>query len=230
MVNFRRTRSAVAAVACAAAVSLCGLASAAAPASAASAEIGSSAFARIAGTVAAHRAFHIAPNPAQCATLGRSLRNRAASCVAVESIHVSLVRPAGFLQARTSGVKRTASSANNVYLYGYLQACASLLSSGYCNPNTWWVTDNFNVTVNGSQAWNNGTPSCAANHTDVTWCSYSNNGKSVMQEGFNFGTNGWARMGVYGVLASCGIRGSSYAFIEGVLTVNGATNCDAMNY
>ncbi|SRR5581483_1932127 len=115
----------------------------------------------------------------QCSELRQSLHNRAAKCSVTEILHLTAVR-----QPATGYIELT----------GYLQACASMNEYQVCDPDQWWVTDRFHVTLSGSQSWNNGTPQCAANHTSFSWCSYANNGKYQMQEGFNFGNNGWTRL------------------------------------
>jgi len=130
-----------------------------------------------AGTV--RNVVHMTLRGTQCTALRQSLHNRAAKCSVTESLHLTAVR-----QASTGYIEWS----------GYLQACAVMDEQGVCDPNQWWVTDNFNVTLSGSQVWNNGTPQCAANHTSFSWCSYADNGQYQMQEGFNFGSDGWARL------------------------------------
>ena len=93
-------------------------------------------------------------------------------------------------------------------------------SSGGCATNNWWVTDNFNFTTDydTGQAWNNGTPQCKTNHTTYTWCSYVGNGTTAMQEGFNFGNGGYARMNVPDTFYhpySCKVTGPSWANVSG---------------
>lgn len=159
--------------------------------------------------------YRLALPPAQCNALRQNLGKPTAPCAVVETIHLSASRSIGAGQIRSTSASSMAPAATT-YWYGYLQACGTYYSSGYCDPNNWWVNDYFNVTTSGSQAWNNGTPVCSANHTNVTWCSYANNGQSPMQEGFNFGNNGWARLDIYGD-GSVGVRGSSYANLCGFI-------------
>lgn len=135
----------------------------------------------------------------------------------------ALVRPAGctgFESTRLSEVRANA-SASTEFWSGYMQACAVVYSSGGCATNNWWVTDNFNFTTDYStgQAWNNGTPQCKTNsYTTVTWCSYVGNGTTAMQEGFNFGKGGYARMNVPDTFYhpySCKVTGPSWAHVSG---------------
>jgi hypothetical protein len=121
-----------------------------------------------------------------------------------------------------TNVRKAPGARNPNSWYGDLKICASGGSEIGCNTNLWWAKDSFGFTtdVNTNQAWNNGTPTCQANHTDITWCSYVNNGKSTFQEGFDFGANGWARMDIYGNTPSfCGFRGPYWAgYEEGINT------------
>ncbi|MBV9854958.1 MAG: hypothetical protein JOY82_10625 [Streptosporangiaceae bacterium] len=136
------------------------------------------------------------------------LLGKAAGCAMSESIHLS----------------RISASDGSSFYQGYLQACARPYNTGGCDTHYWWVKDYFNFTATSSQAWNNGTPNCSANHTNVTWCSYvgNTNGTGTLQEGFNFGNGGWARMDlnahdVYD-LYQCDYRGPSWANVFGWAT------------
>lgn len=129
---------------------------------------------------------------------------RASSCAMSESIHLSR------------------STSTGDFYEGYLQACAVTYTSGGCNTHYWWVKDSFNFTATASQAWDNGTPSCSASPglTNVTWCSYVNNGTNSFEEGFNFGNGGWARADLtaslfYNAGACTGVRGPSWANVSG---------------
>jgi hypothetical protein len=128
-----------------------------------------------------------------------------------------LRHPAGCTMSE--GIHLIRASAAGDFYSGYLQACAKPYNTGGCDTHYWWVTDSFNFTANGSQVWGNGTPQCASNHTAYTWCSDVGNGTGTLQEGFNFGNGGWARMDlnahdVYD-LYQCGVRGPSWANVTG---------------
>jgi hypothetical protein len=140
---------------------------------------------------------------AQCADLRHGLHDAAAGCTIIESLHV---------------VSETASLNADVYYIAYMEACATET----CDASQWWVEDWFAFTTNGNtQIWNNGTPLCKANHTSVTWCSYTGNGTYTLTEGFNFGNNGYARMDIYPD-ASCDLRTNSYSSIFGGKTAAGS--------
>jgi hypothetical protein len=145
---------------------------------------------------------HVTLSRQDCAALGRP-----GGCTGFESTLLSKVS--------------TNAGATTEYWSGYMQACAVVYSTGGCATNNWWVTDNFNFTTDYStgQAWNNGTPKCATNkYTTVTWCSYVNNGTYKMQEGFNFGNGGYARMNVpdtHYEPYSCQVSGPSWANVSG---------------
>jgi hypothetical protein len=134
------------------------------------------------------RAQHITLPSAECAALRRSLRRPAADCAGVEALHVSAIRAA----------------ASSTYYDGFLEACQSVLSNGYCNESTgdWFVFDYFNFTVSTStdQVWHNSNAGCNYNDTNVQWCTWSgSNGTSSLSEGFNFDNNkDYARMYIYG--------------------------------
>jgi hypothetical protein len=140
------------------------------------------------------RTTHITLPPAQCTALRRSMHNRAGSCSVVETLHLTAV-------SRPTLGERGVSANPTSYWYGYLRACADPYTSGpyagYCNTNDWWAQEYFNVTTNGVGAWDNGIPSCSADHTNITWCGYTNNGQNPMSVGFNFGNGGWARAYIY---------------------------------
>jgi hypothetical protein len=115
------------------------------------------------------------------------------------------------LRLSQSPARSSAQPGPTQYWYGQLIVCAQMDSKGNCNPSKWWVVDYFQFTTDGLQTWNNGTPSCSANHTNITWCSYVFNGTSSFSEGVNFGNNGWARMDVPGTYGYCEVRSASYA-------------------
>jgi hypothetical protein len=104
---------------------------------------------------------------------------------------------------------------SDTYVNAYLQACAAESSGTTCVTNNWWVKDWFAFTYSGTQAWDNGTPHCTSSGTPVTWCSYVDNGTSTLQEGFNFGSNGYARMDISGNGQDCDVRTNSYSVPDG---------------
>jgi hypothetical protein len=120
---------------------------------------------------------HVTLRGAQCAALRRELRSRTASCSFAESLHIQSVP-------------------DSVYDEGYLQICGEQYEEGGCYSDVWWVADTFYFTLNdGNGVYNNGTPSCTANHTGIRWCGYTNNGQATLSEGVDFGDPGdWARM------------------------------------
>ena len=130
----------------------------------------------------------------------------------------------GCAVTETAYAARVSTTDSTAYWSGYMQACAVVYSTGGCNTTQWWVKDNFNFTTDFTtgQAWNNGTPSCTGNHTNWPWCSYTGNGTTTLQEGFNFGNGGWARMDITGnsfdiggVIHHCRFRGPSWANVSG---------------
>lgn len=153
-------------------------------------------------------------SPAQCAALRRSLHHAAANCTVIETLHLA-ARPGRASTVQKAVGLRVASPDSDIYLNGYLQACAALTSGNSCDTSKWWVDDYFAATYSGSQVWNNGTPHCASNHTNVTWFSYVDNGTSVLQEGFNFGTNGYARMHIDAGFGTCYVYTNSYSYPYG---------------
>lgn len=168
------------------------------------------------------RATRVALPAAQCRALRRSRPDRSAGCTVTETIRL---RPISAHAVRGTAGQAAAS---DIYWSGILQACAVVESSGYCDTDDWWVSDQFNFTTSATQAWDNGTPHCGYKHTTVSWCSYSNNGTSEMQEGFNFGSSGYARMDIFPEgqnLVGCDVRGSSYANPAGVIDSSGAFAC-----
>ena len=131
--------------------------------------------------------------PAQCAALRRRLRDPSASCTIAETLRLTPVRTLG---VRTAGA---ATAGVDMYWIGYLQACAVVYSSGYCDTSKWWAYDEFNVVTNGTDAWNyGGAPTCGSNGTNITWCGYVDNGTATLSEGFNFGSGGYARLDAEG--------------------------------
>ena len=159
-------------------------------------------------------------SPAQCAALRRSLHQAAANCTVIETLHLA-ARPARPSAVQKAVGLRVASADSDIYLNGYLQACAALTSGNSCDTSKWWVDDYFAATYSGSQVWNNGTPHCDSNHTNVTWCSYVDNGTSVLQEGFNFGTNGYARMHIDAGFGTCYVYTNSYSYPYGDEVIGG---------
>jgi hypothetical protein len=151
---------------------------------------------------------------APCATLRHELRDPSASCAITETLSLTAIRTSA---DRTAGA---ATPDTDTYWIGYLQACAVLYSNDSCDPNEWWAYDDFDVVTNGTDAWNyDGAPRCAANHTDVTWCSYVDNGTPTLSEGFNFGSGGYARLdaeasGAYYIEANS--WANPYGYIEDV--------------
>jgi hypothetical protein len=126
----------------------------------------------------------------------------------------SLGRPSGC--AMSEGIHLIKATAHGDYYQGYLQACAVTYSTGGCNTQYWWVKDYFNYTETSTQAWNNATPACSYNHTNVAWCSYVGNGTGHLQEGFNFGKGGWARLDVVTNEIGCDfVRGPSWTNLSG---------------
>lgn len=126
--------------------------------------------------------FRINLPPTQCSALRRSVHDISASCSPPTLLHVT----------RVSG------SNASVYDIGWLEACAQTINSyGECNPNVWWVRDNFGFTYDGSHVWNN-VHTCYANHTAWTWCGDTGNGTTRLVEGFNYGgpsgTSDYARI------------------------------------
>ncbi len=152
------------------------------------------------------RTFSINLPTAQCATVTHYPARPAAGCAGTATIHLSAVTEP---PARPGTRPAT-------YWYGYLDACATRLNDGDCDPNNWWADDAFHVTTDGRDAWNNGNPSCTANGTDLTWCSYTNNGQPVLSEGMNFGNGGWARIYIAGN-ETHSVGGPSWANVDGNL-------------
>jgi hypothetical protein len=161
-------------------------------------------------------------SPAQCAALRRSLHRAAANCTVIETLHLT-ARPGRASTVQKAVGLRVASSSSDIYLNGFLQACAALTSGGSCNTSNWWVDDWFAATYSGSQVWNNGTPHCTSNHTNVTWCSYVGNGTSVLQEGFNFGNNGYARLHIDAGFGTCYVYTNSYSYPYGDEVIGGSS-------
>lgn len=178
------------------------------------------------------KAMRVTLNGSQCAALRDGLNDRTASCTIAESLHLSAFRPITVSLVRDAEGHNVAADDTTAEGYvaaadttaeGYMQACAVVLSGIDCDPNQWWVTDYFAVVSNGTKIWNtNGPPECASNHTAWTWCSYVGNGTAEIQEGFNFGSSGWARIDI-SADGDWGTRGPAwaniYAYLDDVVDV-----------
>lgn len=163
------------------------------------------------------------PGTARAETSGGP--EHAAPPTPAEALHVTTATVGGEIVTVRSSVpvkitnvkeiekKHKAGAGTDPYYGGGLTICA-LGANGICNPDYWWADDVFRFTTSPGtdQTWNNGTPKCGANHTNITWCSYVNNGTASFQEGFNFGNGGWARMDIFADSpAFCDWRGASFA-------------------
>ena len=142
---------------------------------------------------------------AQCAQLRGHLHQPGLSCAGLTAYQL----PAQ--GASVTLVTRTVATSSGTYLTGWLQACNTQACNG------WYVVDDFGVTViAGAGAWDNW-HSCSHHGTPVTWCGTWHNGYATyMEEGFNFGKNGWARF----LIDTSGrgtTQGSSYAVINGAI-------------
>lgn len=162
------------------------------------------------------RSSHVMLPSAQCASLRRAISDRNASCMVNETVHTTSALQANrkATGAVTVAIGHASTSASTTYFYGYLEACAQILSSGYCNTKNWWTYDYFTWTQDssGQHMYNYSTPYCNAGGTNITWCSYTNNGQNPLVEGFNFGNGGWARVDVYDYYLQYGPwSGSSWA-------------------
>jgi hypothetical protein len=114
--------------------------------------------------------FHASLPAAQCAALRVSSHNPKAGCALPAVLHL----------------KRVQSSDGDTYLIGSIEACAQIYSNYSCNTNYWWTKDNFGVTYNGTDAWNN-VHTCYANSTSYTDCTDYNNGTPYLEEGYYYG-------------------------------------------
>lgn len=134
--------------------------------------------------------------PAQCRALRRSVHNTKASCSPASALHLKLVR----------------TDATDSYGIGWLESCAEFINNqAGCNTKVWWVKDEFGVTVNGTDAWNN-VHTCTSNHTSWTWCGDADNGTTHLSEGFNYGgssgTSDYARITINGQGSITGMTGN----------------------
>jgi hypothetical protein len=142
---------------------------------------------------------------AQCAQLRNQLHRPDMSCDGLTAYRLPATNTSVTLLARS------VATSSGTYLTGWLQACSNQACTG------WWVVDDFGVTVIASAgAWNNW-HSCSSSGTPVTWCgTWQNGGPIYMEEGFNFGNDGWARFRI-DTSGRGSTTGSSYAVINGAV-------------
>jgi hypothetical protein len=146
-----------------------------------------------------------AVTPTQCAQLRDQLHRPDMSCEGLTAYRLPAHDKSVTLLARS------VATSSGTYLTGWLQACSNQACTG------WWVVDDFGVTViAGAGAWNNW-HSCSSSGTPVSWCGTWHNGwPTYMEEGFNFGNNGWARFKI-DTSGRGSTTGSSYAVINGAV-------------
>lgn len=163
------------------------------------------AFASAATSTPAQTTFGPAVTPAQCAQLRDHLHRPDMSCAGLAAYSL----PAH--GASVTLMTRSVATSSGTYLTGWLQACSTQACDG------WYVVDDFGVTViAGAGAWDNW-HSCSHGGTPVTWCGTWHNGwATYMEEGFNFGSNGWARFKI-DTSGRGSTVGSSYAVINGAV-------------
>jgi hypothetical protein len=155
----------------------------------------------------------------QCAAVRAHLKRSALNCADLVTAYVPAGRtvtlPAAATPGRASrvtgdtGTAPTAAASSGTYTEGYLEACSTQSCTG-----SWYAQDEYNVTyIHNVGVWDNHHV-CSSGGTPVTWCGTWHNGYSnYMEEGFNFGNNGYLRLEIdtYGNI-TFGSR-SSYAWV-----------------
>ena len=146
-----------------------------------------------------------AVTPAQCAQFRDHLHRPGMSCDNLAAYSL----PAH--DASVTLMTRTVATSSGTYLTGWLQACSNQACNG------WYVVDDFGVTViAGAGAWDNW-HTCSRSGTPVTWCGTWHNGwPTYMEEGFDFGNDGWVRFRIDTSGRGTTV-GSSYAVINGAV-------------
>jgi hypothetical protein len=161
---------------------------------------------------------HAGISPAVCASLRTNLHKPSLNCSYVVAIRPSGNGPAS-ATAMIAAEHPSAAAYEGTYWTGWLKACSDPNCS-LSRWGSWYALDEFGVTWwNKVGVWDNWHRCSGYGNLDprITWCGVTQNGwYTYMQEGDNFGTDGWARINI-DTYANWELHGSSYAYLYGCL-------------